>query len=175
MIERIVVQTLSPFCKRLEESLFSLDIKAHDCDLYIQACSIYYTARAWGRSIESESVLPEFSLIQTQDTGNTLESGIRRGSFAEPTAEYIMLDFTWRYLRTMRAIMEGKQGIIAFDLLSLRYPHMMECFEKVANKVFGTARETLVIYIMRSESRTGVWEAYLKRRGITKEDWVLGF
>lgn len=175
MIERAVVRTFGPFYKRLEESLFSLNIRAYDCEMDRCLCSVCYTAGAWGRSIESESVLPEFSLIQTQDTGNTLESGIRRGSFAEPTAEYIMLDFTWRYLRTMRAIMEGKQGIIAFDLLSLRYPHMMECFEKVANKVFGTARETLVIYIMKSESRTGVWEAYLKRRGITKEDWVLGF
>ena len=179
MIERLTLWTTGPLSVRLMESLCSFNIKASECVVESRSCSICYTARAWGRSIDLDPEGPEVPLMQTRGTGNSLESSIHRGAFSEETSEYIMFDFTRRYLRTMRVIMEGKQGILAFDLLSLKSPRMMEIFENAAEKVFGTARETLVIYIMRgnvysTDSRGKAWDAYLEHRGITEKDWKLG-
>jgi len=179
MIERRTLWTNGPLSVRLMDSLSSFDIKASECVVDSRSCSVCYTARAWGRSIDLELDGPEAPLMQTRDAGSALKSSIHRGAFSKETSEYIMFDFTRRYLRTMRVIMEGKQGILAFDLLSLRSPRMMEIFENAAEKVFGTARETLVIYIMRgnvysTDSRGKAWDAYLEHRGITEKDWKLG-
>lgn len=172
MIERQIIWLNRPLYSRFMSSLFSLNIKASEIE---EPSYFRYTAQVCGKSVYLEPDDRDVMYIPT--AWHTLKSdSVYIGMICD---EHFFLTFTKIYLRTIRAIMEGKQGIIAFDLLSIKNIRMMDIFEKAVEEVFGKARETLVIYsnLGRSDDsqRDEIWDSYLEYRGITEKDWELGF
>lgn len=183
MIERQVARTIGPVCMRFLESLFSISINATALrKMTPQVCAVSYRAAAMGKSVNLDS--DNEWIWEAQREGTNFDSGCIIQPTPAVSAEVAMFTFTRSYLSTMRTIMEGKQGVVGFDLLSLGDPGMMRVFEEAAEEVFGRSGETLVIYSIinnssldpNPEMRAGLWSAYLEHKGIFfEDDWVLGF
>lgn len=181
MIERELLRMdAQPIFIRFSESLFSLDIKAITSGFALRKYELCFNARVRGKSI-AKSYDVENEDHMAWDMGRILTSG--HGALAEQVDDVHLSAFRHirSYLSTMRVVMEGKQGIIGFDLLSLSDTHMMELFEKAAEEVFGRASETIVIYqllsgyIPNNEARARAWDAYMDYKGIFfEDDWMIG-
>ena len=174
MIEREMIDRSATLFNRFSDSLFSISARAFDCKISPWSCELYFASRARGKSVDPKGGDPNWEALY--------DANVWTSAYAP--SHSIVFDakgFIFGYLSTLRAIMEGKQGIIGFDLLSLGSWELMSMFEKEAGEIFRITSETLVIYCRLSGAypdeakRLALWERYLEYLGITEKDWVLGF
>ena len=177
MIEREMIDRSATLFNRFSDSLFSISARAFDCKISPWSCELYFASRARGKSVDPKEGDPGWESLYDANVWTSAHAP----SPSIVSAEFDAGGFIFGYLSTLRAIMEGKQGIIGFDLLSLDSWELMSMFEKEAGEIFRIANETLVIYCRLSGTypdeakRLALWERYLEYLGITEEEWVLGF
>ena len=177
MIEREMIDRSATLFNRFSDSLFSISARAFDCKISPLSCELYFASRVRGKSVDPKGSDPSCEALYDANVWTSAYAPIH-GSVS---TEFDAGGFIFGYLSTLRTIMEGKQGIIGFDLLSLGSWELMSMFEKEAGEIFRIANETLVIYCRLSGTypdeakRLALWERYLEYLGITEEEWVLGF
>ena len=177
MIEREMIDQGTLLFNRFSDSLFSISARAFDCKISPWRCELYFASRMRGKSVDPKSGDPNWETLYDANVWTSAYTP----SHGNVDTEFAAGGFIFGYLSTLRTIMEGRQGIVGFDLLSLDSWELMNMFEKAAGEVFGVASETLVIYHRSTGTypdeakRLALWERYLEYLGITEEDWVLGF
>lgn len=177
MIERDMIDRSATLFNRFSDSLFSISARAFDCKISPWSCELYFASRARGKSVDPEGGDPNWEALYDANVWTSAYTP----SHGIVSTEFNVEGFIFGYLSTLRTIMEGKQGIVGFDLLSLGSWELMSMFEKKAGEIFGIANETLVIYCRLSGTypdeakRLALWERYLEYLEIAKEEWVLGF
>jgi len=158
---------------RLSRSLFSIWLRCSHCEISPGAfVYITITIRLLGKSID-----PNYGYIRG------LTGGMLTGYYSIDLRVCHSFNDTLdiedsikgqlhNWLNMIRAIMEGKQGVVAIDLGSFRDPNVM-CW--LVEMLDDMARGSNVVFIIHTpNTRSHEWLEYLDRIEMTEEEWLAG-
>jgi len=155
---------------RLNNSLFSIRIQCTHC-VFIpgEVVQITVQMRLYGKSLEHTftGYLPicKFTEHYTQRLDR-----VHVRDIMEDLIQVKLL----AWLNSARAIMEGKQGIIAIDLASFLETDIMRCLEESIQEIAAATNVVFVIHTPAAIKPPPLWRGYLDRIGMTEAEWLEG-
>jgi len=160
---------------RLSRSLFSIWLRCSHCEISPGAfVYITITIRLFGKSID-----PNYGFIRGLVGGMltgyySIDLRICHSYRTALDIEGSIKDQLYNWLNMTRAIMEGKQGVVAIDLESFRDPNVMCWLREMLDDVARGSNVAFVIHAPSTNTRSHGWLEYLDRIGMTEAEWLEG-
>lgn len=172
MIERAKYNVIR---ERLTRSLFGVWLTCSHCEI-IPGAFVYITIniRLFGKSID-----PVYGFIRGLNGGMltgyyNLDLRIDHNRFTASDIGDCIKSQLYNWLSMIRAIMEGKQGIVAIDLESFRDPNVMCWLMEMLDDVDRGSDVVFVVHVPSTNTRSSGWLGYLDCIGMTETEWLAG-